>query len=91
MALNTPYGINRLIYKATNFETGVSVEAYVYNARGEKSGPYAFTELGDGLYYYDFNFNIYGTWAFLLYEEGSLKTHSTYKVIAWPGIVTYTS
>lgn len=83
------YGTNRLRYKATLFQTGLTVTAYFYDPDNEESGPYEFTELERGGYYLDFDFNKYGSWQCFVYEDGELKADGKFLVMRWPGIVTY--
>lgn len=89
MASWYPYGISRLRYRTTAFQTGLTVTIYFYNPDNEESGPFEFIEVGRGGYYLDFNFNKYGSWQGFVYENGVIKTSSVFLIMRWPGIVTY--
>ena len=67
----TELGSNRIVYKATDFHSGVAVTAYVWSPSLVKSSEQTFTEIEEGLYYLDFNFAAIGVWPMLLYEDGS--------------------
>lgn len=73
-------GANRLIYKAQNFATGITVTAYFWNPSLVKSALQTFTEIELGLYYLDYNFTQVGTYGALFYENGVKKTMGTYRV-----------
>ena len=80
-------GVNRVIYKAENFATGVTVTAHFWNPSLVKSALQTFTEIELGLYYLDYNFSQTGTYAALFYEDGVKKTPGTYRVTEIGGVV----
>lgn len=73
-------GTYRLIYKTKNFETGVTVTAYIWNPSLVKSALQTFTEVSDGLYYLDYNFSVSGTFFGKFYEGGVAATSGTFRV-----------
>lgn len=73
-------GRNRVVYKSEGFKTDLTVTVKFWDPFLETTPLIQFTELGEGLYYLDFNFNHEGTWIGLLYENGVKKGTQTYKV-----------
>ena len=74
-------GTHRLIYKAQNFTTGLTVTAYIWNPSLTKSALQTFTEVSDGLYYLDYNFAVTGTHFGKFYEGGVGTTVGTFRVV----------
>jgi len=73
-------GVNRVIYKAQDFATGVTVTAYFWNPALAKSALQTLTEIELGLYYIDYDFVQAGTYTALFYEGGVKKTMGTFRV-----------
>lgn len=73
-------GVNRLFYKADGFAENKEVTVVMWNPSLVKSSLYTLTELEEGLYYIDFNFNVKGVWAGLFYEDGIKKTPAVFRV-----------
>lgn len=74
-------GTHRLIYKAQNFNTGLTVTGYVWNPSLTKSALQTFTEVSDGLYYLDYNFVVIGVHFGKFYEGGIGTTEGTFRVV----------
>ena len=83
-------GQKRIVYQAVAFHAGINVTA-VFRDPFLNEGPLQqFKELGEGLYYLDFDFNQEGTWIGLFFENGVKKGSQVYKVATFvPTIVTY--
>lgn len=75
-------GTHRLIYKAQNFTTGLTVTAYIWNPSLTKSALQTFTEVSDGIYYLDYNFAVAGTHFGKFYEGGTGMIAGTFRVEA---------
>jgi len=75
-------GTHRLIYKAQNFTTGLTVTAYIWNPSLTKSALQTFTEVSDGMYYLDYNFAVAGTHFGKFYEGGTGMIAGTFRVEA---------
>jgi len=73
-------GTNRLVYKAENFGTGITVTAYIWNPSLTKSAEQTFTEVEEGLYYLDYNFTVVGTYFGKFYEDGTAKTTGVFRI-----------
>ena len=73
-------GTHRLIYKAHNFTTGLTVTAYIWNPSLTKSALQTFTEVSDGLYYLDYAFAVAGTHFGKFYEGGVETTSGVFRV-----------
>jgi len=71
---------HRLIYKALNFVTGLTVTAYIWNAALVQSALQTFTEVSDGLYYLDYNFAAAGTSFGKFYEGGVATISGTFRI-----------
>ena len=63
-------GENRIFYKAASFAIGKTVTAYLWNPSMVKSALQTFTEIGEGLYYLDYNFVVEGNYVGKFYENG---------------------
>lgn len=74
-------GTQRVVCKSTNFQTGLTMTAYLWSPTLVKSALQTFTEIGEGLYYLDFNFNVAGTWPIKLYEDGVSVTFTVIRVM----------
>lgn len=75
-------GTHRLVYKAENFTTGLTVTAYIWNPSLVKSALQTLTEKSDGLYYLDYNFSVLGTYFGKFYENTVAKTAGVFRVTA---------
>ena len=82
-------GVHRLSYQSDKFIEGIIVTAYIWNPTGEQSTLQLFNELGEGLYYLDYDFVKYGVHTVITYENGIKKKSGTYRVQVPPGIVRY--
>lgn len=63
-------GEHRVIYRAVDWGTGLTVTAYLWSPALVKSELQSFTEIEDGLYHLDFDFTEMGAWTMLMYENG---------------------
>jgi len=73
-------GVGRLIYKSRNFQTGLTVTAYLWSPTLQQSAQQFLTEIAEGLYYLDFDFNTPGVWAVIFYENGQKSSFATVRV-----------
>jgi len=72
MAEVYPPGVNRIFYQASGFRTGLEVKVDVLKPDFTNHEKFL-TEIGGGLYYFDFNFYQEGTWIGVFYEDGEKK------------------
>lgn len=63
-------GVGRIFYKAAAFQAGLTVTAYLWSPSLVRSALQTLTEISDGLYYLDHNFDVVGSWPMLLMEDG---------------------
>jgi hypothetical protein len=75
-------GTHRLIYKAVEFATGLTVTAYIWNNALTKSALQTFTEVSDGLYYLDYNFVAEETYFGKFYEGGAAATSGSFRIVS---------
>lgn len=73
-------GICRIIYKSKNFVTGKTVTAHIWSPNFVKSPLLTLTEIGEGLYYLDYDFTLTGTFIGLFYEDGQKSTIGIFRV-----------
>jgi len=84
-------GVHRISYQSIGFREGVDVTGRVWGPTGERSELQIFDEIGEGLYYLDYDFIEYGVHTAITYENGIKKKSGTYRVQIPPGIVTHVS
>lgn len=80
MAENYNTGVRRIFYRAAGFAEGRVITMDVLSPSLTWKYGLEFTEAGGGLYYYDFNFSMEGTYAALLYENGKKVTSQNFQV-----------
>lgn len=80
MAERYPPGRNRIVYRSAVFKEGKLVEAKFMNPDMVWSGLQELTEVGNGLYILDIDFNKVGTWVGLFYEDGSVTSSQNFLV-----------
>ena len=66
-------GKHRVFYKATNFQEGIIVTTYLILPNLSKTDDITLTEVGDGLYCFDYDFVTYGKYGCLIKEDGIKK------------------
>ena len=77
-------GTHRVVYKAIDFATGLTVTAYFWNPSRTKSALQTFTEQSDGLYYLDYaDFSPVGTYFAKFYEGGTGTIMGVFRVVAF--------
>jgi hypothetical protein len=83
-------GDNRIVYQAGGLQDGLAVTVQFWTPSLERSSILQLEELGDGLYYIDYNFDNEGAWIGLFFEDGVKKGTQVYKVTLFVlGYVTY--
>ena len=77
-----PHGLNTLVYKADAFGVGLAVTVVLYDPYlVEVAGsPFALTEIGNGLYKFDYTFSIPGIYHAVFLEGGVEELYHTYRV-----------
>ena len=73
-------GINRISYRAGKFALGKTVTAYIWSPGLAKSNLLTFTEIGEGLYYLDYDFTVEGTYQGKFFENGVPSTTGVFRV-----------
>ena len=81
MAIFYGIGTHRIIYRARNFATGLTVTAYLWSPTLVKSALQTFTEVSDGLYYLDYAFAAEGVYFGKFYEGGVGATSGNYSIV----------
>ena len=83
-------GLNRIFYQAKNFEVGKTVTGYIWSPELKKTETFTFTELEDGLYYYDHTFEMAGTHGGLFFENGEPTRSLVFRVTTTKGQFIFT-
>jgi len=73
-------GTNRISYRAGKFASGKAVTAYMWTPALVKSSLLPLTEIGEGLYYLDYDFADEGTYMGKFYEDGVPTTTGVFRV-----------
>lgn len=73
-------GTNKIVYRSVGFSVGLTITGYFWNPSNVKSSLQTFTEVAEGLYYCNFDFDITGTWMGLFYENAVVKASAVFKV-----------
>jgi len=73
-------GVNRISYCARRFALGKNVSAYMYSPALVKSNLLPFAEMGEGLYYLDYNFAEEGTYHGKFFENGVPSIAGVFRV-----------
>lgn len=71
------FGKQRVWYKAALFAEGLVVTGLFFRPDGTNKATDVFTEHQDGVYSVLFNFDAYGRWGLLIYEDGSPAEFTT--------------
>jgi len=76
-------GSFRIYYRARGRQAGLAVTARLWTptAYPKKGELQALTEVGEGLYYLDFDFGSPGAWPAVFYEAGEPATFAVWQVI----------
>lgn len=72
-------GVNRIVYQSRSFVTERSVTAKIYHPDLTIDDVW-FLEIGNGFYYYDYNFIDEGVYIALMYEDGVKIKSNTFRV-----------
>lgn len=81
MAERYPPGHHRLFYRATAFQTGLTVSAKMLGPDDVWSDEFELEDVGNGLYRFEFYFKQEGTWVGLFYENGEKKVSQNFLVM----------
>jgi len=73
-------GVNRISYRARGFAVGKTVTGYMWAPSLVKSSLLTFTEIGEGLYYLDFDFSAEGTYTGKFFENGVAMITGVFRV-----------
>ena len=73
-------GVSRLSYRARGFAIGKVITAYMWTPDLAKSGLLTLTEVGEGLYYIDYDFATEGTYQGKFFENGIPSTTGVFRV-----------
>lgn len=83
-------GVNRIWYRPASFAEGLGIQIQLWDPDLVKREVANFTELEEGLYYLDYNFNKRGSWVGIVYENDVKKISTTFAVgMREFGIVRY--
>ena len=84
-------GFNRAWYRAADFNTGLNVQIKLWSPDFQEIPTITLKEFRkEGMYYFDYDFCVVGTWTGFVYENGVKVTSATFHIEegASPGIVT---
>ena len=84
-------GVNRILYQAAGFDSGIVVTAKLLKASDLSviTAEITFSETpGDPIYYADVNFPFNGKYYMIVYEGGQRMLMTTFEIGGYPGIVT---
>ena len=73
-------GINRIIYQAPQFQTGLAITATMRSPALVKSEGIELTEIESGLYFFDFDFTEEGPWIGMFYEGEDKVMSAVFRV-----------
>lgn len=73
-------GTHRIIYKAENFITGLTVTSYFWNPSLVKSALKTLIEISDGFYYLDYSFSAEGNYFSKFFEGGTATASGFFKI-----------
>jgi hypothetical protein len=73
-------GTNRISYRARKFAPGKVVTGYIWTPALVQSSLLTFAEIGEGLYYLDYDFADEGTYIGKFYEDGVPSTTGVFRV-----------
>jgi hypothetical protein len=73
-------GINRITYRSTDFIEELSIFVDLYRPDGCREPSIFLCEMGDGLYYFGYNFCILGVYTGIFYENGVKKTSQNFRI-----------
>ncbi len=83
-------GLNRIFYQAKSFTTGRVVTGYLWTPELIQTPTFAFTELGDGVYYHDHTFEMPGTHLGVFREDGEQTRTAVFRVVSTKGNFIFT-
>jgi len=80
MAALYSIGMNRISYRSRGFAIGRVITAYMWTPTLVKSSLLTLTEIGEGLYYLDYDFVTEGTYQGKFFEDGLPSTTGVFRV-----------
>lgn len=80
MGKDYDYGNQRVYYQSTLFGTGITVTGLFFRPDGTSIETGEFAEHQDGIYSIIFQFDAYGKWGLLIYEDGEPKSFTTKRI-----------
>jgi len=80
------YGKNRVVYQASDFSTGLAVTARLWKPglTEDDSSPFTLTELGYGLYYFEYNFRNLAPYHAVFFEGSTAAAYHTFRIRTKP-------
>ena len=73
-------GLNRIVYRSTNFGEGFNIFVDLYNPIGSREPSIVLVEIGEGLYYFEYSFVMQGIYTGIFYENGVNKTSQNFRI-----------
>lgn len=77
-------GSNRIIYKSTAFKEGLAIFVDLLRPDMSREPSIVLTEIGDGLYYFEYNFLEVGVYTGIFYENGVKKISQNFRIDTKP-------
>ena len=71
----------KIVYQAQQFQTGLTVTCFIWDKDLVKSSLITLTELEFGLYFFEFNFEKYGIYHSIFFENGEVELYHTLRVV----------
>ena len=74
-------GTNRIVYRSTNFDVDLHVFVDLYRPNGLRVPSIILTEMGEGLYFFRYDFFDMGVYTGIFYEDGYKKTSQNFRIL----------
>ena len=74
-------GTNRIVYRSTNFGEGLDIFVDLYCPDGLRKPSIPLIEIGEGLYYFRYNFSDVGIYTGIFYEDGVKKISQNFRIL----------
>ena len=81
MAAEYPLGVNNIVYKAKEFQAGLTVTIKLRDPDVELVASLTLTELGDGVYFFPFDFEEIGIYCGVFFEDGVPTQFAAFRIV----------
>ena len=80
MAEEYPLGQNRIFYRSTSFREGLQIIVDLLCPNLDNHKGIELVELGEGIYYFDFDFTHEGVWVGVFFEDSVKRTSQNFRI-----------